>query len=235
MRIDPTGMLDDGYTVDDKGKIEKVDNTGGNKYDVLYTKKDYEKAKKSGKKNEYGNPEPEKQVKVNDTGILKGLSHWKKDPQGYAVYHETTENRNDAFNVYSFVTDNSNVEWSLNGFNASNKKEYVIGAYQLDNQSPAAYHVGRDEMTQFFEIHSHPDSDGTKGASGDWRKTKGVITGDFSRIRDRNDRFIEANKRLFPHYVYHKHSKVLYYYTPENASIYVRKINKGSDYSFGAF
>ncbi len=32
---DPTGMLDDGYTIDGNGNTERVDNTGGNESDVI--------------------------------------------------------------------------------------------------------------------------------------------------------------------------------------------------------
>lgn len=39
--IDPTGMLYTGYAVDTNGYISKVNNEGGNSYDVLYSKEKY--------------------------------------------------------------------------------------------------------------------------------------------------------------------------------------------------
>jgi hypothetical protein len=40
-----TKYRDDGYTIDEKGYIDRVDDTGGDDYDVLYAKDDYEATK----------------------------------------------------------------------------------------------------------------------------------------------------------------------------------------------
>ena len=39
--IDPTGMFYTGFTIDEKGYIQKVNNEGGNEYDVIYNKSKY--------------------------------------------------------------------------------------------------------------------------------------------------------------------------------------------------
>ena len=40
--IDPDGMSTDGYTVDTEANTERVDNTGGDQYDLLYTNAGYD-------------------------------------------------------------------------------------------------------------------------------------------------------------------------------------------------
>jgi len=68
--VDDNGMNYDGYTIDDKGNINRVNDTGGDEYDVLYTENDYNAARQETKengslKNEYGNPEPANSVTVS--------------------------------------------------------------------------------------------------------------------------------------------------------------------------
>jgi RHS repeat-associated protein len=155
--IDPDGMNVDGYTVDDDGYIERVDDTGGDKYDVLYSKADYSKAKQEVKedgsqKNEYGNPEPANQIMVNNTDILPAL-----EGKGTVVAKGlTTGSINDVFNVFKFAADNSNVEWALARY--SNDK-YALwtdhdegdGIHQTVS-SPNAVGLSNENAS----LHSHP-------------------------------------------------------------------------------
>ena len=76
--------------------------------------------------------------------------------------------------------------------------------------------------------------DGTKGASGNRGK------GDMSNIINLHTKYqnkdihqwcvINGVKTKFPpHYVYHNESSVLYYYTPTQNSIYIRKVKSYKD------
>ncbi len=167
--IDPNGDNADGYTVDKKGNIERVDDTGGDKYDVLYTKSDYEKAKKSGKTNQFGNPEPTKQLKVDNTELLSSLSttdpkFQQKDYHGFHTYKETynkktkeierkyniqmlqghygfSDNEWEIKRVFKFVASNSDVEWAIEG-NKSGK--WAIGTLHENSQAPSFdYYIGK--------------------------------------------------------------------------------------------
>ena len=145
--IDPNGTFIDGYTIDDDGYIERVDDTGGDQYDVLYTKKEYEAAKTSGETNEYGNPEPENQVTVTDTDILPSL---EQNNQATSISSE-----NEAFNVFKFAADNSKVEWGLVGYQENGSNQYALYTDQgSDNLRMPQYGLNVDNIQTF--LHSNP-------------------------------------------------------------------------------
>jgi RHS repeat-associated protein len=151
--VDPNGANTDGYTVDEQGKIERVDDTGGDEFDVLYKKSEYEAAKSSGETNSQGNPEPQNKVKVDDTNILFGLSQrhsqmkqvdWFSQGMRTTTYDPNTgewshkynlnylqgqiafsRSETDVRNVFEFAAVNSSVEWSLEG---SKNGNWAIGA-----------------------------------------------------------------------------------------------------------
>lgn len=105
--IDFMGMNADGYTIDEEGLVERVDDTGGDAYDVLYTKAEYETEKATEETNEYGNPEPENQITVSNTDILPAL---EGDGSATSI---SGSSGNDAFNVFKFAADHSKVEWGF--------------------------------------------------------------------------------------------------------------------------
>ncbi|MDX9933022.1 MAG: JAB-like toxin 1 domain-containing protein, partial [Bacteroidales bacterium] len=157
----------DGYTVDDDGNVERVDDTGGDDYDVLYKKSDYwiaqQKTRQTGETNEYGNPEPEKQLKVYDTSILPSLEktdtkfrqedYWnttivnnkynpntKEWTKTYEVpmlqgHYCITKNSYEAKKVFDFLASNSKVEWASKG---SVNGKWFIGTLHVDGQAPDA-------------------------------------------------------------------------------------------------
>ena len=161
--IDPRGSNAHGYTIDAAGRIERVDDTGGDNYDVLYRKDDYEKAKASGETNEYGNPEPETSLRVDNTSLLSSLSttnpnfrQWEYHA-GYSYYESfnrttkrmeikykypliqghygITDNEWEAYRVFKFVVHNSTPEWSL----IANKQGiWFIATLHEGSQAPEA-------------------------------------------------------------------------------------------------
>jgi RHS repeat-associated protein len=111
--IDYMGMSADGYTVDFEGNFERVDDTGGNEYDVVYTKEEYEDAKSSGETNEYGNPEPENQV-VIDKSFFGSQQTTERNRAGESFridLFETTNSTNSE-ELFQFVARETVVEWS---------------------------------------------------------------------------------------------------------------------------
>lgn len=84
-----------------------------------------------------------------------------------------------------------------------------------------------DEFDMTFSMHSHPGSDGIKGASG---YSKDDYYYDMALITNRYNRFSNKEKALPSHYIYHPETKMLYNYTPWNPDIIIRQINKSSDF-----
>ncbi|MCK9618287.1 MAG: hypothetical protein M0R21_10695 [Lentimicrobiaceae bacterium] len=102
VRIDPTGALDDNYTVDDQGNVNLVEKTNDN-FDVLYTKESWDNGMKDNS------------ITV-DKGILDSkYSQSVKDPRDDKWYkYDVLKVRGDdkAKNLFEFVAKNSKVEWS---------------------------------------------------------------------------------------------------------------------------
>jgi RHS repeat-associated protein len=164
--IDPDGMRLDGYTVDRENvRVKRVDDTGGESYDVLYPRVDYDRAKESGKTNLYGNPEPSKRVVVSDLELLPQLesrsntAFWNGTSYGYS--HEygwgaNTTNRNDAYNVFKFVADNTNVEWSYQRYTDGTCAVVTAGQ---DALTLTGLHMKSNKgKTIAADVHSHPFS-----------------------------------------------------------------------------
>ena len=159
--IDPDGMSADGFTVDEQGKIKRVDNTGGKEYDVLYTKKDYEDAKKSDQTNEAGNPTPDKKLIVKDTKILPQLSEDKPEgkqkdiltgevEQGnFAIFNNATE----GLSIFKFVSKNTDVEWTFQSNLGNNN---ILGTLHKNSQSFSVYGFkGFESESIIFHAHNH--------------------------------------------------------------------------------
>ncbi|PLW93075.1 MAG: hypothetical protein C0592_07500 [Marinilabiliales bacterium] len=108
MRIDPNGMWDIGYTIDELGNVEQVDNTGGNDFDVIYNKKDYEAGKR-----DYDETGTKSGMKI-DRGEVSNPEHKKYSINGELVIrsHSEIKTKEVADNLFNFLAANTNVEWS---------------------------------------------------------------------------------------------------------------------------
>jgi RHS repeat-associated protein len=220
--IDYRGMYTDGYKIDEEnGKIERIDNTGGDNYDVLYTKSDYERAKATGETNSYGNPEPTKQQRVSvkdNNSVLRQLSTDRTDYIGRYAIDESLE---DIGNVFLFASMNSNVEFGFSSFKRDNKSNiYVVNTKHKVSGVDKPYFLGFSEFDLTYHLHSHP---GMKSYDGKWYDgTKGGSGGDMPKLQDYYRKWIGNGKNPhdFPeHGVVHKSSKTIYYYTPWVESI----------------
>ena len=217
------------YTVDKQGYVNNK-GVNGMTYDILYTAEAYE----SG---DYSNG-----LVVYDLSILAGLTEeredyrvWIGDATTRSGHYSLTENIDEAFKVYFYMTQNTNVEWSISGFRTDGPNEYVINTTHFQTRVKQITESKIfSEYNMIFTIHNHNLADGTKGASGD------RLIGDISNIKELHKKF--QNKDIHqwcvingvmtkfpPHYVYHNESSVLYYYTPTQSSIYIRKINTYQD------
>lgn len=146
------------------------------------------------------------------------------------VHNAFTSNPNDAFNLFKFAADNSNVEWGLTGFMQGGKEIFSIRTSNSTEYVRTVYFQYK-EINMTFTLHSHPSGGtNTREASG---YNKYIYRGDMATIASRYNKFIDAGKKYpedFPgHYIYHKESQNLYQYTPWNPSILVTKVQTGAE------
>jgi hypothetical protein len=136
MRVDPSGALDDNYTVDKEGNVEHQEDTDDN-FDMLYTKSDWDAGNLSNGK------------KIYDHGILSDLEvSTKKD--GLSIARDYGEGSiDDIFNVFKFAADNSDAEWALSRYN--NDKYAVWTSHNSDYVS----RIGLNN--EISHMHSHSD------------------------------------------------------------------------------
>ncbi len=221
------GLHGSNYTVDAKGYVK---NMGSNDmtYDVLYTSEDYA----SG---DYSNC-----LVVYDLSILAGFTEDREDYWDWignfttrSGHYSSTQDIDEAFKVYFFMTQNTNVEWAINGFRLDRANEYVIAT--MHNESSVTHITKMSQYSvynQIFSIHNHNSIGGTKG--GSWVDVDNIriIHRNEFNSKDINRWFVHnGQSTIFPkHYVYHNQSSVLYYYLPDGRSdIYIRKINTYKD------
>ena len=132
MLIDPDGMsegLPDGFTMDKKGNLTRVDDTGGDKYDVIYSN-DYDKDKGTFTPNK----DESKALRV-EKGVIQNSSVYnvpiedeetretvKKDA---SVYKFSSSAEKEKF--YNFAITNSFVEWQRLNVSCDGTNEFYVG------------------------------------------------------------------------------------------------------------
>ena len=167
--IDPNGMYIDNYGVDKVGNINLLEKTK-NKYDVLYA------VDKSGNKtdtNGDGSVNESDGAKVNDKSLLPQLAD--KTNIGHAISLgepisgpvANTDNRTDAYNVFKFAAENSNVEWSYQRY--TDNSASIATANENSTTITGKNHVSNRGKTVSADIHSHPNAtrDDLRPSGGD--------------------------------------------------------------------
>ena len=182
-RIDPDG--NDDYVIEPRGRLHNMTHEsqrGKSEFDRLYNSSGTIKIQR-GKKS----------IKVSDTKLLSGML--KMQSGKYKNYGTvgSTENLDDAARVFKFAADNSNAEWRLDVYDDNGTKTAVIATKQdgdhVQNADKAKRYVGA-KGDQRVNMHSHPNSNGTKGGSPD----------DISNARQsptRNIVYFKANQTLY--------------------------------------
>ena len=143
-RIDPDGR--DDYYLYPNGLVKHIKGSeSNNQTDRLFVK---------GSKNSTS-------ITI-DSGILNQLTSKKNGADGHQA---SIKNSNDAFKLFKFVADNSDVEWSLKGFSNHNVDSYQLST--SNNQNSVKVTLSNDEISTLkFDLHSHPRSNGKENASG---------------------------------------------------------------------
>ena len=226
------------YTVNKQGYVTCQGSNGQN-YDMLYTEADWNGERCNG-------------LRVDDTSILSQLTmdrddYFQYDEHGiqHSGHYASTTDIDEAFKVFKFMSECTDVEWAIAGFRSSGPNEYVLGTtHNIDPSNNSSIYELRGSVRTFtsmpkysssrqiFNIHSHNEKDGTKGASsGDMDN----IVNLYYAMGERNIHQWYKNDgywTIFPkHYVYHTASHTLYHYTPYRGqnSIMIRQIISHKD------
>ncbi|MBC9795835.1 DUF6443 domain-containing protein [Sinomicrobium weinanense] len=232
LRIDPLGLLDT-YGLEKDGNVVWLDATtyydeNGNEVDRLYAIDDDKNIVESSTDQEYAT------AKVDEESGKSFLSELASDNTG--VDYGVTQSISDAFDVFKFAADNSDVEWSVQGYQLDNDAHsYAVLTSHAENYAGNGYHLGLfggyEIENLLFDIHSHPK---TKGASG--YKSKGFpFTGDKNRQYNHKEELDKKGLPLPLYYIYHKPSRNMYRYTPTYGDRFIKNIKKSSDFYTGKY
>lgn len=161
--VDKSGNVTDGYTVDEQGNIERVNNTGGDKYDVLWEKSHYLEGKRSYDYKGTGNTG----IRIDDKTFITNI---RQEYEKVEISNTTKKfkyaqiNSDQAVDVFKFLSDatsdhinrdhKKDIEWSLlqtyNGtyIGTSGSGSQVINWYWVNGF--------RDPSKYVIQMHSHP-------------------------------------------------------------------------------
>lgn len=101
-----------------------------------------------------------------------------------------------------------------------NGRQYVLHTQNINNTVLPRDNSeeGLTIANQYFDMHSHPDHDGTEGGSGYI-----IGGGDKKFVTNNYQKAKEQGTTPPTYYVYHRQSKIIYQYTPWKSNIYIKK------------
>lgn len=184
--IDPTGMFYTGYTVNEKGYIQKINNEGGNNYDVIYNKskyssttvKDYDTSgNKTGIQISKGILNEQAGSDVNMS--IKTIQGNLLDAEGYTIgkyanHSYEIKSDKESLALMNFLDKNTNVEWgntlmkdthgnSVNLLSTSHDNATIkAGSRQIYRYIKTGFQIIRAD-----HIHPTPGAIEPSGKSGD--------------------------------------------------------------------
>lgn len=160
LRVDPTGLLDD-YGVDNVGNVELIKKTDDDT-DSLYsvTRGEDGELVKDGNgevvKNDVGNDGDSKNDSVTINKNKDGSS-MLSDLSNSSIITVPGSQKNDLFNVFGFLADNSIVEWSVIKYELMpDSPDYQLGTFRNDYNSPKLTGY-RSKGKWLGMVHSHPN------------------------------------------------------------------------------
>jgi RHS repeat-associated protein len=158
--------LSTGYVVNTRGEISEVDNTGGDKYDVIWSEENYYSNNRGYNYIGDGN----NGIRINDKSVIPSLMNVSKGndmPEhsysGKVVNHHPLilakmTNELSARNLWKFLAKHTDLEWSIQ---ASINNNFVVGRiadYGTSTWMAATfYHInGFESQNSRYYGHSHP-------------------------------------------------------------------------------
>ena len=126
------------------------------------------------------------------SGLLSQMLEIQKEEEGYGTYG-STQNVEDAAQVFKFAADNSKAEWKLDVYNNNGTLTAVVATNQKEDNVQNGDHAQKRlsvSGAKIVNIHSHPNPNGTKGGSEqDMRNAKPNPT--------KNAVYFKANQTLY--------------------------------------
>ena len=152
------GLHGSNYTVDKQGYVKNVGENGLS-YDMLYTAESYN----SG---DFSNG-----LIVRDLTLLTGITEERPEYFGYDKFgngrtgnYSATNDKEEAFNMFYYMVNNTEVEWEISGYRTDGANEYVIATMHDESRVTMVSTMQRYSVyNKIFAIHNHSDIDGTKG------------------------------------------------------------------------
>lgn len=149
--IDPDGMqVENDYQLLKNGEV-KLLNTTDDKYDTLYAS------------NNKGEVDKSKSITVNkteakDETIISQLETNINGKERYGITSSYVDSRK----TFQFGAENSNVEWSIGGFDTKGTgtvSKYLVGTSGISDKVTAPWAFGENELTyenNIYSGHTHP-------------------------------------------------------------------------------
>ena len=176
LRIDLDGK--DDYIVSETGRLTRLNVP--TETDILYTYSGDSKNPKGGNK-----------IEMTEKGLLEEMVKVQKSLNGYKSFGAST-NIADASNLFQFVAENTKVEWSLSVFESGGAHTAIIATDRQSNPVQNGIFaknnlgvIGESKV----QIHSHPDSGGTKGGYGNDLRN--------ANPKSKNLVYFQANRTLY--------------------------------------
>ena len=144
---DPSGMLDDGYTVNDCGYFTRVDDTGGDEFDVIYSN------------NNDGTPNFDlSKSHCLEKGVLQNIKQSYREGS-YFDYTELNSTQ-EGESILKFLSANTKVEWGIDYFRDGNREISVLmTSHDEIVQAGSVAMMGKyDNMFFLGNDHNHPDA-----------------------------------------------------------------------------
>jgi RHS repeat-associated protein len=195
--IDFNGMSYDGYTIDENGLMERVNDEGHNLYDVIYNKKNYS----SENRLDYDISGNKTGIKINK-GIVKrnvnesrnisnnyahrGVKFQEQDSEGYptgkeiSVHVYEVANDTESLAIMNFMDKNTNIEWSNTLIEKGDGKyrNLLITSHEDNKVSGNTYLIDKFlQKTGGIVVradHIHPRNTTSQHSDGD-RQSAGTI------------------------------------------------------------
>ena len=187
--IDPNGMELDDYTMDSYGYVSKIRDTD-DPFDVLYIENNH--------------------LRIDDQSILPGLMKQRANLQ---INFTMSQDKTEMFEVFKFVSDNTNVEWMMTAMFENSDRNYILGTHHSEYYTST---LGFEKQDLIFTMHNHPNPYDGLPSPGDMRSA------------DKNIQYYETSPNKSPFYVYGVKDKTLYNYDNAN-SYFIRDVNNPKD------
>jgi len=158
-RVDPTGALDDNYSVDLRGNI-KLEEKTNDKFDVIYKKESWDNGKKD-----------------NSVTVDKGVISSKKTNSGigtdgkkYTFDLYTVKGDDKAKEMFEFMATNTKVEWSQTLIGAKKDQKSILSTSHEKYTEAGQGYVLATGYTIRGHNHNHSDNNTPSPSDVNWAK-----------------------------------------------------------------